>query len=32
VRSAERMVLGAIMTAVAILAERRVRKAIRKSR
>jgi hypothetical protein len=30
VRSAERAILGVIMTVIAVLAERRVRKAIRK--
>jgi hypothetical protein len=32
IRAAERAFLGAIMTAIAIFAERRLRKAIRKSR
>jgi hypothetical protein len=32
VRKAERAVLGALMTVIAIFAERRLRKAIRKSR
>jgi hypothetical protein len=32
IRAAERAVLGVIMTAIAIFAERRLRRAIRKSR